>query len=604
MTLTLTITNMAFSQREQAILLNIKEKGGTAQDAIEAINNFRTGKKRETPRFSEAVQNYGERTAEQFTKGVSRIGEAITGGAENILNTKPGSYERARGAALTGTESASGALQAGFAPITAALEPAVKYGLEKTKQGIDVASDTTLLQKIATNPVVSKTLDTIFGGLDKAKQWITDNPQEAKILANTAELATVGSGATPAKEALARGGSAVVDTTARARSLVGDGLSFIKNKNNRSDLGIAPELVTAPKTIDELAVLADKAIEKGNTTELANIAQQGQRATIVEKMAGLQNDIKNRIAGKADKLKEYFDVAHARNNLDTIPTPLEYAASKVDDAVSKMYSVLNDTGSKIGAFRTKIASIQAPIEQITRIEKSFTDGLAKLNLEIKDGIIQQIKGTVRKIGSKGDVNVLQDLYKQLLVVKGAPNIERLIDLRSLFDSTINFAKSAREASSSVDPLSRAVRGTIADVAAKTVGKTQAQLVTKYSDFIDILNELRSYTERKAGGEFLLKRVLSERGGDPRKLIQTVKDITGIDLLDDATMAQIATDLIGNARQKGLFRQEIEKAGLDIAGLLRGNPNGAIMLMVDFLKNKAIDPEKIFMKAAESAGTSK
>lgn len=284
MTLTLTITNMAFSQREQAILLNIKEKGGTAQDAIEAINNFRTGKKRETPRFSEAVQNYGERTAEQFTKGVSRIGEAITGGAENILNTKPGSYERARGAALTGTESASGALQAGFAPITAALEPAVKYGLEKTKQGIDVASDTTLLQKIATNPVVSKTLDTIFGGLDKAKQWITDNPQEAKILANTAELATVGSGATPAKEALVRGGSAVAETTARGARALGGAFDETINSLKKVDVPVFGTVKTAEtlnhdalKAAAELLQSGSKKAAKGRAVEFNNADTQAMR---------------------------------------------------------------------------------------------------------------------------------------------------------------------------------------------------------------------------------------------------------------------------------------------------------------------------------------
>jgi len=40
-----------FTQREKLILENVREKGGTANDAKEALNNFRSGKKRKEPRF-------------------------------------------------------------------------------------------------------------------------------------------------------------------------------------------------------------------------------------------------------------------------------------------------------------------------------------------------------------------------------------------------------------------------------------------------------------------------------------------------------------------------------------------------------------------------
>ena len=77
----------------------------------------------------------------------------------------------------------------------------------------------------------------------------------------------------------------------------------------------------------------------------------------------------------------------------------------------------------------------------------------------------------------------------------------------------------------------------------------------------------------------------------------IKDRTGIDLMDDAVMSSIATDLIGNSRQKGLFRQEITKAGLDTSALLRGDTSGAISLMFNFLKKSLVNEEKQFLKAA-------
>jgi hypothetical protein len=144
-----------------------------------------------------------------------------------------------------------------------------------------------------------------------------------------------------------------------------------------------------------------------------------------------------------------------------------------------------------------------------------------------------------------------------------------------------------------------VRKSVADEAAKIVGKTEADKLKKYSEFMDAYGDIRSFTERKAGGEYLLRVVLSGRGREARQVIQTIKKHTGVDLMDDATMMMIATDVIGNSRQKNLFRQEITKAGLDVASLLRGDPSGAAALLADFVKNKALDEEKIFLQAARS-----
>ena len=246
----------------------------------------------------------------------------------------------------------------------------------------------------------------------------------------------------------------------------------------------------------------------------------------------------------------------------------------------------------------KIGTYEANIDSVAKIEKSFADQLNKLNLRIKNQQIQQIPGTITRIGTKGDIKVLNELYSDLLTLKQNPNLEKLIDLRNVFDRKINFEKSAREVSNSIDPVSRNIRKDIANVAAEIVGKSEAKNLSLYSDFMDALNNLKSFTERKAGGEFLLKQVLSERGRTAGQVMKTIKDFTGIDLMDDAVMSSIATDLIGNSRQKGLFRQEITKAGLDAEALLTGKTSGAINLMFNFLKKGLINEEKAFLKAAK------
>ncbi len=350
------------------------------------------------------------------------------------------------------------------------------------------------------------------------------------------------------------------------------------------------------KTIDDVINTADESLKP---SAIRGTAEQGTAvAGLKERWAGISNDIKNRIAGKADRLKEYFDVAHARNNYDTLPTPLEYGAKNVEKAVSEMERILSEKGGEIGSFRNKISTYEANIDQVSTIEKRFTDELNKLNLEIVDGIIRKKPGTITRVASDSEIGVLNDLYSELRTFKQNPSLEKAIDLRNRFDRKINFEKETRDISNTLDPLSKSVRKIIADEAANIVGKSEAANLSKYSDFIEALYSLKSFTDRKAGSEFLLKQALSERGRVPREVMNVIKEYTGIDLMDDAAMATLATDLIGNTRQKGLFRQEITKAGLDTAAALTGDPSGLVNIINNVLKKTLLDEEKIYLEAAE------
>jgi hypothetical protein len=358
-----------------------------------------------------------------------------------------------------------------------------------------------------------------------------------------------------------------------------------------SGLGIFGKNKTTINSVDDL-------IEQADTALLGTAKQAGEDTlSLKEKFVGIQPDIKKRISGKQDKLREYFDVAHARNADDTLPSAYEYGAQRAQEAVDQMQKLLNETGGKIGATREKLGTYMAPIEAVQRVENTFVQQLDKLNLELRGGVVRQKPGTVSKAGS-GDINALNNLYQDFRIVKQSPSLTNMIDLRAAFDSKINFGKRAAEVSNEIDPLSRQIRKSIADEAAKVVGKTEAAELTKFSNFMDAYNDLRSYTDRRAGGEYLLRLVLSGRGGEAREIINTINQYTGIDLLDDATMMTIATDLIGNSRQKNLFRQEVTKSGLDAARALSGDPSGAIGLMSDFIKKRFFDEEEIFLEAAK------
>ena len=317
-----------------------------------------------------------------------------------------------------------------------------------------------------------------------------------------------------------------------------------------------------------------------------------------ERYIGLTPDVKTRLQEMGpQKLQEYLDAAHLRNIDDTAPTPYELGSQQVDRAEDALRTALNDTGSQIGQTRQKLSTYRLQQPQVEKIDRIFNGEIQRLGLEVRNGQITTKPNAITS-ASDGDIRALNQLLGDLNKFKQNPTVKNAIDLRKNFDARIKFGKSARDVSNEVDPLARAVRSQIADATAKTVGKEQAALVKQYSDFMDAYGDLQSYTGRRAGGEYLLRLVLSGRGGEARQLIQTIKDYTGIDLMNDATAMKVATDIVGNDAQKNLFRQEVTRAGYDAQAVLSGSPTGILEVVGRRLADYAIDPEDVVKATAD------
>jgi hypothetical protein len=339
-----------------------------------------------------------------------------------------------------------------------------------------------------------------------------------------------------------------------------------------------------------------------NLTPAERAAAAEASLTYRERLAGVLPDEKKRIQEMAPgTLERYFDQAHMRNVDDMVDSPYTMGAKRADEALEELNKRLTETGGIIGNTRQKLSTYQLSVDDVKLVEDTLVRELAKLNLSIKNGQIGVTPGKIGKTASNSDISTLQALYNDMLTFKQSPTVANAIDLRMKFDGKINFDKSAREASNSVDPVSKSVRSALADGAAKVVGKTEARELQRYSDFMEAYADLKSYTDRAAGGEYLLRLVLSGRGGDAKKLINTVKSYTGIDLMDDALAMKLATDIIGNEGQKNLFRQEVTKAGLDAARLFSGDVRGFGAAVAQRLIDKGINPEDVYRAIAAGAG---
>ncbi len=316
-----------------------------------------------------------------------------------------------------------------------------------------------------------------------------------------------------------------------------------------------------------------------------------------EKLVGLSPDVKKQIAGKPEKMAEYLDVVNARNLDVNNPSAFEFGGEKARQAVTKMETLVRDTGSDIGSFRQKVGTYRATPDQVSLVENTFNNELSKLNLELVNGTVRQKAGAITRVSGKSDISALNDLYKELKKLKQSPDLTNIIDVRNLFTKNIEFGKRVGEVSDSLDGLSKSVRAKLKETGANIVGTSEAQKLADYSDFIEALDDMRSYTDRNAGGEYLLRVLLSGRGGEARQIVNTIKKYTGLDLTDDAVMMTLVTDMLGNQAQKNLFAQELTKAGIDTARILSGDPKAIYEKAIQFAKDRYVDTEQVLREAS-------
>lgn len=366
------------------------------------------------------------------------------------------------------------------------------------------------------------------------------------------------------------------------------------------------------QSADEVVDAVEQALKKEEVSKMSDTAKLRHSAeeaapslTFREKYIGLTPDQKARLQNDPQLFQDYINITHARNAADitptgeVIPSAYGYGAQQAKSAVEVLEKKLNSTGNIIGQTRERLGTVAVPQADIEVFESTFKSQLDRLNLTVRGGQVVQKPGTINKLGSKADMTAINELWGEFLVFKQSPTLQQAIDLRDAFGSKIAFAKGAREVSNSVDPLSRMMRRDIANSSAKIVGPTEAKYLEEYSSFIEAYNDLRRYTDRNAGGEYLLRLVLSGRGDEARILVETINKYTGVDLMNHATYMTLSTDFLGNQNQKNLFRQEITKAGFDAARLATGDPNGLKGILSDYAAKNIMDPETILKGASMS-----
>lgn len=596
---------MALSQEEKEIVRRLKREGKTNTEIAGFIGGERTGRPSSIgldssePQEQSFLQEAGgdlQEMREGFGEDVARRRENV---AETREATAAGEQTRAEGAfqnigQVVGT--AGDALMRGVTGIGKVL-----VGQDTEDRVSDAARP--VLESIAQS-------ETVQEAQQKWQTFSEKNPRAARnvsALFNVGEVAAEAGGAGLVSRGVRAGGRAaregVESAAGKISSVFPEGRTF--NSIDEA-MGHADEVVNSRRALDTDTQRTTDA--NGEFSEARRQAEEElPELNFQERWVDLDPAVKKRLQSihsrDANKVQNYIDITKTANASDEAIPVMQYAGNQVRRAEKELGDILSDTGSEIGEARRKFADVEAPITQIENIENTFRNQLDDLNLEIRNGQVTQKSGTVTKVGSQNDVSVVNGLYQDLLATKQAPKLQNLIDLRNAFDKRINFSKSAQEVSNSVDPLSRSVRQEIADSMNNVVGKENASQVERYADVINAQQTLQDFTSRRAGAEYLVRLVTSGRGGEARKIMDTVRDITGIDLMDDAQLLSVMNSRFANDAQQTLFRQQIKNAGIDlvedVTGAARGDMSGIVRLLQRGV-DKTIDEEQVILDAARSS----
>jgi len=584
---------MALTEKEKQIVEHGKENGKSEAEVLMALSEFNSQKKEQPSSVSDLGQTISD-TASGIKEDVVETGEEIGQSFQDRKQNTQKSIKASQEDNQTWAETAGQGIGelAGFVSDTA--------GSLVKGAGKAVLPDQGKVSEESAGEAITSAVETGLDatGADKLVQKYNkmqkENPRAARNIGavlSIGELAADVAGGGAVTKAGKQAAQEVLESGGKVAKKAGDTVSSATNKVSETADSVSDATPNIRKGTDvpETAVTGSRKAAE----------ESAPKVTTLESRLGFTPAQKRRFqkAGP-EKTQQYIDAVKRRNVDDTAPTPMEFGGDKVRDTVEKLDDKLQDSGSQIGKTREKLATIEANIDQVENIEKTFKNELDKLNLEVQNDEVVSPKGKIAQTGSQRDLNVLTDLWKDIKTVKESPKLTNLVDLRSKFDNKVKFGKKAQEVSDSVDNLSRNVRSNIAETMRDVVGPSKADDVEKFSKVIDARDTLKSFTDRRAGGEYLLRVVQSGRGGEAREIINTVKDITGRDLMDDAVLMRKVTDVLGSDAQKTLFEQKAGSLGIDeVFQAARGNP-GAVSRIIDKGIDAAVDEERILRGAAE------
>lgn len=419
--------------------------------------------------------------------------------------------------------------------------------LEFTGKGIEAGA--TFVEG-AVNTIFSP-LAPLFKPVGKAVDYLGQKSADATEALSSPEQAQEFA-LSPAGERMSR----VFEDTRKLSTTAGVSAGFIKPPKPTASLGAKPTMPPEPPPGGSGGSFSGVKNKVGTmTSELRN-----NPMSLLEKPTPkpVQSALKDT---KTSVFDEYSSAAKKATESYKNPTPLEMAGEKAQSALDTIQRKLNSTAQQKNTVINQAAVGNKPVGSIVvKFRQNLSNYLkSKTAIEGDSSLLRNVMSEAEKLGNN----------------PSAKQVDKFIDYvqdkiyTSKKDLTVPVTDSTTAAL-------RQLTGILNENLKSQLPESYRGLNSRYSTLVEVRNELNS--KLGAGGErggSLMKRVFSPSDANTKKLFEDVRVYTGVDLVNEATIARYVMETMGDARQASLLEQ-LQLPSLSKQGIL------------DYVKNYIIE----------------
>lgn len=287
----------------------------------------------------------------------------------------------------------------------------------------------------------------------------------------------------------------------------------------------------------------------------------GDRITRIDKQV---ETVLKRSKG-TEKLNKYISQAKRAVTDPALPSPLELAGKSADDALN----VLKKKSSEIGKAKesiTKTIGAKNTGKIITTTRNKINKLLKeRVGLKITEDGVKTLRGRASKVSDTSDIKLIQQVNQKLLSIEKNPTFRKV-------DDTIDYIQDIlyKRKANIAQPMNTRIEGimkeSIFGLNKKLKSLSNGTEYVKLNDQLSEIIKIRTKLNKALGadvskGGSLMKRVFSPTESGTKEMFAKIKSITGIDLVEDATLAKFTMDTVGDTRQISLLKGITSRYGL-------------------------------------------
>jgi len=403
----------------------------------------------------------------------------------------------------------------------------------------------------------SKPVQEVVAQYQTFKSKYPEASADIEAIFNIGSLIPVGALGVSAGKTTAKGVANVVDTavdtTAKTAKRVGSAITdVITPIESATETAFNPTRLIPKEQLKNIPLEKINVVQEAKSTKLDNYLKQAEKA----------------VADYSQK------------------TPLQVAGDKASDALS----VINNKLAKQGQLKQdalgKIGN--KTVSNVPKLRQSLKDTLRErvgINLDTITGEIVPATGRASKIAlDSADNKMVKDVIGLFDTLGTNPTVRQVDDAIDAVQDILYKRKTstAVPVNSAVESAFKQFTGQLNKSVKKVAGEQYRKANDKFAYMIDARDKLnKALGAEGVRGASLMKQLFSPSGEAPRRLFKEIKDLTGIDLVEEATFAKFVMENVGDARQASLLEEVIRGGSV--------SPRSFIGTAVDRTIGKLQDP---------------